>query len=155
MECLFDARGRSVFAVHVVRPFALSSPFEGLGFTLVLDVRDPAVTPDEQVALSDRIVAIGCRNAAILGFKCSSWDDSIDLANLEQFGFADIPDDRFVLTSWHTDESAEDVVEFVSRCSHAGGGEPTRFLVVCLGGSAVEYEDLRSRAAARFAAAFA
>ena len=155
MERVLDAHGRTVSAAHVVRPFSIESPFGGLDFTLLLDVRDPAVTSDERNALSDRIVAIGCRLAAIRGFECSAWDDSIDWANLEQFGFARIPPDRFVRTSWHTDESLEEVVDFVAQCGYANAVTPTRFLVVGLGGGAADYEDCKARATVRFSLAFA
>lgn len=46
------------------------------------------------------------------GKDCSSWDDSVDLANLEQFGSGEIPDEKFVMTTWHEDEPLEDVIWF-------------------------------------------
>jgi hypothetical protein len=46
------------------------------------------------------------------GPGCSSWDDSVDLANLEQFNFGEVPDDRFVMTTWHESEPLLEVFEF-------------------------------------------
>lgn len=39
------------------------------------------------------------------GTDCSQWDDSVDMAILEEFDFGEIPDDRFVMTTWHDKES--------------------------------------------------
>lgn len=46
------------------------------------------------------------------GVGCSSWDDSVDLANLEQCGFGDIPDEAFVMTTWHERDTLQQVFEF-------------------------------------------
>jgi hypothetical protein len=42
------------------------------------------------------------------GKNCSSWDDSVDHANLEEFNYGEIPDDRFVMTTWHDDEPIQE-----------------------------------------------
>ncbi|MBK6941551.1 MAG: hypothetical protein IPH13_15335 [Planctomycetes bacterium] len=54
------------------------------------------------------------------GVDCSSWDDSVDLANLERFDFGEIPDDRFVMTSWHEDVSLRDAMSFCKHAAHSG-----------------------------------
>ena len=46
------------------------------------------------------------------GINCSSWNDSVDMANMEKFGFDEIPDDNFVMTTWHDDEPLEEVFWF-------------------------------------------
>jgi hypothetical protein len=43
------------------------------------------------------------------GAGCSSWDDSVAMANIEAFNFGDIPRDRFVMTTWHLDEPLDKV----------------------------------------------
>ncbi len=49
------------------------------------------------------------------GTDCSSWDDAVDIANLEQFDYGDIPEDQFVMTKWHDKQSLEDVLAFCKR----------------------------------------
>lgn len=49
------------------------------------------------------------------GMRCSDWDDSIDWANTEKFNPNDIPLDQFVVTTWHEDESLEDVLSFAKH----------------------------------------
>lgn len=52
------------------------------------------------------------------GRDCSLWDDSVDLANLEEFEHGDIPDDRFVITTWHDAEPLSEVFWFASHTAH-------------------------------------
>lgn len=67
------------------------------------------VTPEWQSLVSSWLVKSGCLYMMAWGVNCSSWDDSVDMANGEQFNFASIPEDKFVLTTWHTDEPLEEV----------------------------------------------
>lgn len=46
------------------------------------------------------------------GRSCESWDDSVDMANIEMFEFGNIVDERFVMTTWHADESLHEVFRF-------------------------------------------
>ncbi len=46
------------------------------------------------------------------GNECSSWDDSVDYANLKEFNYEAIPEDKFVLTTWHEDEPLSEVFWF-------------------------------------------
>jgi hypothetical protein len=83
-------------------------------FLALVLVRDE-VTPDWQWAVSRWLVGSGCLNMAAWGIECSSWDDSVDYANLEEFSYGDIPEDRFVMTSWHEDDTLDEVIEFVKH----------------------------------------
>ena len=49
------------------------------------------------------------------GRDCSSWDDSVDYANLEEFNYGDIPDERHVMTTWHDNWSLSEVFEFAKN----------------------------------------
>ena len=77
---------------------ALSSPYRAM---LAIESH---VSPDWQAKISKWLVHTGCLYMMIWGRECSSWDDSVDLANLEDFGFGEIPDDKFVMTTWNEDE---------------------------------------------------
>ncbi|MBW8637668.1 hypothetical protein K1W69_10765 [Hoeflea sp. WL0058] len=71
------------------------------------------VTDTWRVAMSRWLVASGCLYMMAWGRDCILWDDSVDCANIEKFP-GDIPDDKFVITSWHNDETLEDVVDFAT-----------------------------------------
>lgn len=65
-----------------------------------------------QTQTSRWLVDSGCLYMMAWGDDCESWDDSVDLANLETFNFGDIPDAKSVMTTWHESESLEDVFRF-------------------------------------------
>jgi hypothetical protein len=73
------------------------------------------VTAAWQDAASSWLVQSGCLYMMAWGQHCSSWDDSVDMANLEHFEFGDIPEDRSVMTTWHTDEPLSEAMSFCKR----------------------------------------
>jgi hypothetical protein len=73
------------------------------------------VRADWQWMVSDWLVASGCLYMMAWGPDCTTWDDSVDVANLEAFDFEVIPDDRFVYTTWHNDQTLGDVFDFCKR----------------------------------------
>jgi hypothetical protein len=125
------------------RPFPFSSPFGGRDFALMLVVADPSVTADERWAVSTDIVRRGCRYVVCTGHDCALWDDSIDWAELQATDFSP-PDDRFIMTTWHEDDSLEDVAEWFRWRTVFDDFVPTRFLVVLLGGDAATEGHVRS-----------
>lgn len=44
------------------------------------------------------------------GIEATKWDDSVDVANLIDFNFGDIPKNRFVYTTWHDNDTLKDVL---------------------------------------------
>ena len=70
------------------------------------------VTPEWQSQVSSWLVASGCLYMMAWGKNCSSWDDSVDFANLEAFNYKKIPDEKFVMTTWHAKESLKEVYWF-------------------------------------------
>lgn len=75
-------------------------------------IADAAVAPEWQSQVSAWIVKSGCRYMIAWGVDCSSWDDAVDMANIEAFDFGDIPDQHFIPTSWHADDPIEEVFGF-------------------------------------------
>ena len=73
---------------------------------------ESAVSPEWQSSISDWLVQSGCLYMMAWGENCSSWDDSVDRANIEQFKPAEIPASEFVVTTWHERESMEEVFWF-------------------------------------------
>lgn len=71
-----------------------------------------------QTRASKWLVDSGCRYMMAWGDDCGSWDDSVDLASLETFDFGDIPDEEFVMTTWHESDSLEEVFRFAKTLAH-------------------------------------
>lgn len=78
--------------------FASGSPFKAV---VVIDCD---VTPVWQALVSEWLVRIGCRYMMAWGHKCGEWDSSVDEANLTIFGYGEIPDDDYLMTTWHENE---------------------------------------------------
>lgn len=76
------------------------------------------VSAEWQDDVSDWIVGFGCRYMMAWGQNCSSWDDSVDWALLRNHDFSDVPDDRFVMTTWHDQETLSEAFEFCIVCAH-------------------------------------
>lgn len=78
----------------------------------VVVIIDADVTQEWQVKVSDWLVQSGCLYMMAWGLNCTTWDDSVDFANLHQFNYGDIPGDQDVLTTWHANESLNQVFHF-------------------------------------------
>ena len=76
------------------------------------------VEPDWQISVSRWLADSGCLYMMAWGKDCSSWDTSVDLANLEQSDYGEIPEDDFIMTTWHEDESLEEVLYFAKTTAH-------------------------------------
>lgn len=101
-----------------------------------------------QTLLSRWLCDNGCRYAMVWGVECSSWDDSIDHENLKQFDFGEIPEDHFVMTTWHEDESIEDVLAFAKHSAQHPSLVLDRLVVLHVGES-----DLREKLSDLYAVA--
>jgi hypothetical protein len=71
-----------------------------------------------QWEVSRWLASSGCRYMMAWGRECSSWDDSVDEANLEAFNYEEIPESQFIMTTWHEDEELSDVFWFSKHSAH-------------------------------------
>jgi len=90
-------------------------PKLSLGSFRALVMIESEVSALWQNTVSNWLVRSGCLQMMAWGLGCSSWDDSVDWANISQFAHGDTPDESFVLTSWHEDQSLQEVMHF---CKH-------------------------------------
>lgn len=77
-----------------------------------------AYSEDWQSAASKWLVDSGCLSMMAWGENCTSWDDAVDFAMLERFDFGEIPDDQFVMTTWHESEPLAEVLWFAQIAAH-------------------------------------
>lgn len=99
--------------IHLIPDGSLSD-LTGDVFKTVVIV-EATVTADWREKVSTWLVKNGCLYMMAWGQDCSLWDDSVDHANLDDFEYGDIPDDRFVMTTWHDNEPLQEVFWF---CEH-------------------------------------
>lgn len=80
--------------------------------------------------VSDWLVKSGCLYMMAWGDECALWDDSVDYANLQAFDFGEVPDEKFVTTTWHDDEPLEEVFWFAQHAAHHRAITEKRILLV-------------------------
>ena len=153
MERVFDDGATEVWSTHLVPGVEFTSPRPKRDFAALIVVFDPSVARDSQAAISERIVRDGCRYAVCTGHACSTWDTSVDAAYLAQDANWSPPEDRFVMTTSHQDESLEEAIEHFHMRTAFNHFVPTLFLAIIIGGSTAEYQSVRARLRTRWSAA--
>jgi hypothetical protein len=86
-------------------------------FRAVVVLEAPYST-DWQNRISGWLVESGCLYMMAWGEGCSSWDDSVDWASIDDFPDGNVPDARFVMTTWHEHEPLEEVFWFAGHCAN-------------------------------------
>lgn len=81
-------------------------------------VSEEEVTQDWRNRIAEWLLKSGCLYVVAWGVECEDWHDTVDWTNLEEFDFGDIPDDRFVMTTWHADEPLSEALWFAGHCAH-------------------------------------
>ena len=98
-------------------PFGAAPPSLEFGAFCAVVVIDDKVSDEWRDAISEWLVRSGCLYMCAWGDDCSRWDDSVDHANLSEFDYGEIPDDRFVMTTWHAKETLAEAFWFVAHCA--------------------------------------
>jgi hypothetical protein len=90
---------------------------EGVSPFKAVVVANSEVMPEGQAHVSDWLVRSGCRYMMAWGRMCSDWHSSVDVANLAKFNCGEIPEDDFVMTTSHENESLQEAFWFSERCA--------------------------------------
>ena len=80
-------------------------------------IADQVVSDQWLHRTAEWIVAIGSLYVVAWGVDCQKWHDNVDWATLEMFEFGDVPNDRFVMTTWHSDEPISEAFWFAEQCA--------------------------------------
>lgn len=75
-------------------------------------VIESEVSSDWQYKVSKWLVNSRCFYMMAWGNECSSWDDSVDFANVELSENYEVSDKNLVMTTWHENVPIEKVFEF-------------------------------------------
>ena len=68
-----------------------------------------------QALVSEWLVDSGCLYMVSWGETSSSWDDSVDFANMKHFEFGEIPNDKFVMTAWFSNDPLREAFWFAKN----------------------------------------
>jgi hypothetical protein len=83
----------------------------------VVIISETTVSDDWRNSTARWLVNGGCLYAVAWGTECEKWHDAVDWAVLETFDYGDIPDDKFVMTTWHDDEPLSEALWFAGNCA--------------------------------------
>jgi hypothetical protein len=135
MRMLQSSRGKTLVEETVTRPYTFQSPFVGQDFAAIIIGHDPTLRPEEQMVISRQLVAAGCRYAMGFGVDADSWDTSVDIAFIESDPDLQPPEERFVMTTSHQDDSAEEVAAWLIWNTAFDFFVPSNFLILNVGSS--------------------
>ena len=133
----------SVSYVHLPPETQLPTVGELGPFKSVL-VLEQAVSADWQNRVSEWLVSSGCLYMMAWGAECSSWDDSVDGANISVAGLEDTPDDQFVMTTWHDDEPLSETFWFAGFTAQHPTVPLDRVVIIDIGPTNREWQMLQA-----------
>ncbi len=87
------------------------------------------------------------------GHEASSWDDSIDIASIDRYPNSDPPDSEFIVTTWHDNETPDDIAQFFVLNTTFDFFRPSNFLILHIGQESELLENLTRSILAEFEAA--
>jgi hypothetical protein len=84
-----------------------------------------------------------------LGIECEQWHDAVDWTVLEEFDYGDVPDDRHIMTTWHTDEPLLEAMWFAGHCAYHPDMELADTVMLHIANQAREADLLETYAASQ------
>lgn len=78
-------------------------------------VVESLVTKEWRLEAADWLALSGCMYMLAWGPDCSLWDDYVDQSNVILEIDGRLPKDHFIMTTWHEDETLEEVFEFAKE----------------------------------------
>lgn len=135
MNVLAENDGRTYASVAIDAPADFVSPFPGALFPCMIWDHDGRFTAAQRSEVANRLLQAGCRHAICGGQSCEAWHDAVDEEFVRQH--SDVPDESadaaHVMTTWHADESPDDVAFFFVLNTNFNEHDFKRFLVLHVG----------------------
>ncbi|MGO9094754.1 MAG: hypothetical protein ACLQGV_05975 [Bryobacteraceae bacterium] len=140
MEQIASGRGRRVWIEEIRTAAEFSTPRVRESYVCVLWDNESGFDSTQRTELATALLNSGCQYAVCAGTACEAWHDEIDAVYLSQHSDQPQDDGSFVMTTWHTDESEEDVMFFAFHCTNLAEHDFTNFLVLLVGQNPVRRE---------------
>ena len=99
---------KNVSILTLQKPFETSTIEVNSPFACLIYSNQQNVTRDEMSSVANLLINSGCRYAVCAGLNCLDWHDSIDITDT----IHDPTLQNFIMSTWHENESVEDVVWF-------------------------------------------
>ena len=85
---------------------------ESCRVVLISECSTPQALKD---SIAKELAHVNCLYFMAWGTEGEAWHDAVDMANIEQFDFQEIPAEQFIMTTWHDNEP---LVEAFWFCKH-------------------------------------
>jgi len=142
MEIFFQ-RGRKTYYRHAITdPTDVRPALDGRAYPCLVWDHVGTFSDDERSRVARSLIVSNCRYVVAAGRLCERWHDATDWAWIKEYRDESeaIRDERHVMTSWHDDESVDDVTFFFALTTPFDDHDFTDLLVLHVGGTAIEQE---------------
>ncbi len=112
----------------------LTVPFPGEAYVAILWATDATFHETARINLARALIQSGCRYILCGGVDCEQWHEDADLAFAALEAEADSPL-PLVMTTWHHNETLDDVRLFARTCANIDGHHFQNLLVLAVGDS--------------------
>jgi hypothetical protein len=135
MSVLVVQGGKTYVATTLDAAGDVVSPFPGALFACMIWSHDDRLTEAQRAEVARQLLQAGCRYAVCGGQICEAWHDAVDEELLQQQSNAPATtlDAVEVMTTWHTDESPDDVAFFFVLNTNFGDHDFEHYLVLHVG----------------------
>lgn len=132
VDNLTTPNGHRVVIIQLSANDDLVVPFTGEEYVALTWAGDSTFDEAARIKVVGALINSGCRYLVCGGVDCERWHDDADVAfaALEASSDTDVP---FVMTTWHHDESVEDVAFFATYCTNFDDHDFTCLLVLVVG----------------------
>lgn len=114
-----------------------------------LIVSEAEATQGWRNRIAEWLLKSGCLYVVAWGIECEDWHDTVDWTNLEEFDFGDIPDDKFVMTTWHTNDPLSEAMWFAGQCAFHPDIELADTVILHVANASREIEMLQTYSASQ------
>ena len=115
MRPVYCAAGNALAAIHAALT-RFQAPFKTVFIANSGSDGDAQeVDGIQQSVIAQLLVEAGCLYFMATGPEARSWQDAVNLANLQAWDFGKIPDDKLIICTHHGNESLKDVFWY---CKH-------------------------------------
>jgi len=135
MNVLAERNGKTYGSVAIHTPGEFLSPFPGVLFPCLIWDHDGSLTETQRTEVARQLLQAGCRYAVCGGHNCEAWHDAVDVEFVRQHvdDSEATRDSEHVMTTWHDDESPDEVAFFFVLNTNFDDHDFAHLLIVHVG----------------------
>jgi len=127
------ADGRRVAIEELLAPSDFVVPFQGEVYVGLIWACDDSFDESRRKEVVAKLIQSGCRYVVCGGMRCEAWHDAADLAWAILDVESPLQETPAVMTTWHTDESEEDVIHFAFNLTNFNEHAFEKYFVILIG----------------------